>query len=98
MVLCPLGVEPNKPRAKWDERYINAYMRDIPFTMDNAAKVAEVVWKGAYMLKLDHTMVISMSQSMSNQGNILEFIGMENSMSCVFYHLTGNPAPTFPTF
>ena len=54
VIVCPLGIEPNKPRAIWDGRYLNAYIRDIPFTMDNASKVAEVAWKGAYMFKLDH--------------------------------------------
>ena len=54
VIVCPLGIEPNKPRAIWDGRYLNAYIKDIPFTMDNASKVAEVAWKGPYMFKLDH--------------------------------------------
>ena len=49
VVVCPLGVEPNKPRGIWDGRYVNEFCRDIPFTMDNAAKVAEVSWKDAYL-------------------------------------------------
>ena len=54
IVVCPLSVEPSKPRVIWDGRYLNEFIRDIPFTMDNATKVAEVAWKGAYMFKLDH--------------------------------------------
>ena len=46
-VVSPLGIEPTKPRALWDGRYVNEFCRDIPFSMDNAAKVAEVAWKGA---------------------------------------------------
>ena len=54
LVVCPLGIEPKKPRGLWDGRYVNEFCRDIPFTMDNAAKVAEVSWVKAYMFKLDH--------------------------------------------
>ena len=53
-VVCPLSVEPEKPRAVWDGRYLNEYIRDIPFSMDGVNKVAEIAWKNAYMFKLDH--------------------------------------------
>ena len=53
-VVSPLGVEPSKPRALWDGRYVNEFCRDMPFTMDNATKVAEVSWENAYFFKLDH--------------------------------------------
>ena len=42
VVVSPLGVEPSKPRALWDGRYVNKFCRDLPFAMDNATKVAEV--------------------------------------------------------
>ena len=54
LVVCPLGVEPKKPRGLWDGRYVNEFCRDIPFTMDNATKVAEVAWINAYLFKMDH--------------------------------------------
>ena len=44
LVVSPLGIEPNKPRAIWDGRYVNEFCGDFPFHMDNAAKVAEVAW------------------------------------------------------
>ena len=53
-VVSPLGVEPTKPRALWDGRFVNEFCRDIPFSMDNAAKVAETSWENAYFFKLDH--------------------------------------------
>ena len=53
-VVSPLGVEPSKPRALWDGRFVNEFCRDIPFTMDNATKIAEVSWENAYFFKLDH--------------------------------------------
>ena len=54
VVVCPLTVEPEKPRAIWDGRYLNEYIRDTPFSMDGVNKVAEIAWKNAYMFKLDH--------------------------------------------
>ena len=53
-VVSPLGVEPSKPRALWDGRYVNEFCRDIPFSMDNAARVADVAWGGVYFFKIDH--------------------------------------------
>ena len=40
LVVSPLGIEPNKPRAIWDGRYVNEFCGDFPFHMDSAAKVA----------------------------------------------------------
>ena len=54
VVISPLGVEPKKPRGLWDGRYVNEFCRDIPFTMDNASKVAEISWISSYLFKLDH--------------------------------------------
>ena len=34
LVGSPLGMEPSKPRALWDGRYVNEFCRDIPFSMD----------------------------------------------------------------
>ena len=44
VVVSPLGVEPSKPRALWDGRYVNEFCRDVPFSMDNASKMAEIAW------------------------------------------------------
>ena len=54
IVVSPLGIEPNKPRAIWDGRYKNELCRDVRFHMDNTAKVAEIAWLHAYSFKLDH--------------------------------------------
>ena len=54
VVISPLGIEPSKPRALWDGPCVNKFCRDIPFSMDNATKVAEIAWEGVYFLKIDH--------------------------------------------
>ena len=48
----PFQVEPNKPRAIWDGRYVNEFCGEFPFHMDNTAKVAEIAWANAYFFKL----------------------------------------------
>ena len=53
-VISPLGVEPSKPRALWDGRFVNEHCRDIPFVMEPVSKIAELSWKGAYFFKIDH--------------------------------------------
>ena len=53
-VVSPLGVEPTKPRALWDGRYVNEFCMDVPFSMDNATKIAEVAWENVYFFKIDH--------------------------------------------
>ena len=53
-VVSPLGIEPNKPRAIWDGRYVNEFCGEFPFHLGNAAKVAEIAWPNAYFFKLDH--------------------------------------------
>ena len=51
VVVSPLGVEPSKPRALWDGRYVNEFCRDIPFSMDNASKMQKLLGKGFISLK-----------------------------------------------
>jgi len=53
-VISPLGVEPTKPRALWDGRFVNEFCKDVPFSMDSVEKVAEIFWENAYFFKLDH--------------------------------------------
>ena len=53
-VVSPLGVEPTKPRALWDGRYVNEFCMDMPFSMDSATKIAEVAWENVYFFKIDH--------------------------------------------
>ena len=52
--VMPLGVEPSKPRAIWDRRFVNEHCKNITLIMDCVKKVAEFSWKGAYLFKLDH--------------------------------------------
>ena len=53
-VICPLSVEPNKPRLIYDARYINLFFKDKKFSMDGVGKWPEVGWRGMYMFSVDH--------------------------------------------
>ena len=53
-VVSPLGVKPPKPRVLWDGRDGNEFCRDLPFSMDNAAKVVDVAWRGVYFFNIHH--------------------------------------------
>lgn len=53
-IVLPLGVEPTKPRATWDARYLNLMMKDCPFKMDGVGKIAQCAWEGAFQMKCDH--------------------------------------------
>jgi len=53
-MVMPLGVEPSKPRAFLDARYLNLMCEPKPFTMDGAGKVAQIAWQGAFQMTCDH--------------------------------------------
>ena len=97
VVVCPLSVEPDKPRAIWDGSYLNEYIRDIPFTMDGVNKVAEIAWKDAYMFKLDHKNGYFHVPIAVESRKFLEYIGKASIMSSVSYLLDGSQALTFTT-
>lgn len=53
-VIMPLTVEPSKPRLCHDERYLNLWVKDLPFTLDTLKEVPRVVGKNCYMTCIDH--------------------------------------------
>jgi len=95
VVVSPLGVEPTKPRALWDGRYVNEFCRDIPFSMDNASKVAEVAWGGVIFSNLTIKMGIFMSLLKKDRENILEFFGKESITFLQCYLLDGSQVPLY---
>ena len=75
-VISPLGVEPSKPRALWDGRFVNEFCRHIPFCMDNASKVAEVSWEmhifSNWTTRMDTNMFLCMCGFMEILWGVLE--------------------------
>ena len=48
-----LTVEPTKPRLCLDARFLNLWMKDVPFSLDRLTDVPRYVYKGSFMTKCD---------------------------------------------
>ena len=53
-VVSPLLVDEAKPRLCVDKSYINLFCVDRKFSLDGAAKIPVVGWKGMFQFSLDH--------------------------------------------
>lgn len=68
-LVMPLTVEPSKPRLCLDARFLNLWMRDVPFSLDRLADVPRYVYKSSFMTKCDdksgydHVMLTKGSQT-----------------------------------
>ncbi len=54
LVVMPLTVEASKPRLCHDERFLNLWVRDFPFTLDTLKDVPRLVSEKTYMTSVDH--------------------------------------------
>lgn len=52
-LVMPLTVEPGKPRLCHDERFLNLWMKDMPFRLDSLIDVPRYMEIGHYQTKLD---------------------------------------------
>ena len=52
-IVMPLTVEPSKPRLCQDQRYLNCWMRDMPFRLDSLVDVTHYLEKDHFQTKLD---------------------------------------------
>ena len=87
--ISPLGVEPNKSGALWDGRYVNQFCRDVPCSMDNATKVAEVAWEDDYFSSWTSKMGINMHQFIGIPESFLRCFGKGSIMFSLFCPLAG---------
>lgn len=46
-LVLPLTVEPSKPRLCIDARFLNLWMRDMPFSLDKLADVPRYIYDGS---------------------------------------------------
>lgn len=51
-LVLPLTIEPTKPRSCIDARFLNLWMRDMPFSLDNLVDVPRYKISGLVMSKL----------------------------------------------
>ena len=52
-LVLPLTVEPTKPRLCIDARFLNLWMRDVPFTLDRLADIPRYVYPSSFLTKCD---------------------------------------------
>lgn len=52
-VVIPLVIEPTKPRLCLDARYVNLWIKDLPFTLDTLRDVPRLIQTNGYMTSCD---------------------------------------------
>ena len=52
-IVMPLTVEPSKPRLCQDQRYLNCWIKDMPFHLDSVVNLTRYVGKDHFQAKLD---------------------------------------------
>lgn len=52
-IVMPLTVQPTKPRLCQDQRYLNCWMKDMPFRLDSLIDLTRYVEKEHFQSKLD---------------------------------------------
>lgn len=52
-LVLPLTVEPTKPRLCHDERFLNLWVKDCPFSLDTLKDVPRLVQRGMFMSSMD---------------------------------------------
>lgn len=52
-LVMPLTIEPSKPRLCHDERFLNLWMRDCPFSLETLRDVPRLIQKDGYMTSID---------------------------------------------
>lgn len=68
-LVLPLTVEPSKPRLCLDARFLNLWMKGMPFSLVKLADVSRYIYKGSFMTKCDdesgydHVLLSSNSQT-----------------------------------
>ena len=67
--MLPLTVEPSKPRLCLDARFLNLWMRDMPFSLDKLVDVPKYIYQDSFLTKCDdksgydHVLLLEDSQT-----------------------------------
>lgn len=52
-LVMPVTIEPSKPRLCHDERFLNLWIRDCPFSLETLRDVPRLIQKDGYMTSID---------------------------------------------
>lgn len=92
-LVLPLTVESSKPRLCHDERYLNLWIRDLPFRLDHLPDLPRYVLPGHFQTSFDDT---SGYQHVLLHSSSRTYFGLEwNDVYFVFrtYRLAGRRVP-----
>ena len=91
----PLTVEATKPRLCHDERFLNLWVKDSPFTLDYISNLPRYVGKDSFQTTIDDK---SGYDHVRLAENSRKFFGLHGMVWYTTpYHSGGKPAHTFTT-
>ena len=91
-IVLPLTVEPTKPRLCHDARYLNLWMRDMPFSLDKLIDLPRYVGKDTYQTVLDVYLAMTIFFFLKTAARILGSNG-EGGISRIIPFLLGGRSP-----
>ena len=94
-LVLPLTVEPSKPRLCHDERYLNLWIRDLPFKLDHLCDLPRYVLPGRFQTTVAIRPVISMFWFILRLKLTSAFSGMASFSSSVHSPLDGKLVRSF---
>ena len=94
-LVLPLTVEPSKPRLCHDERYLNLWIRDLPFKLDHLCDLPRYVLPGRFQTIVAIRPVISMFWFILRLKLTSAFSGMASFSSSVHSPLDGKLVRSF---
>ena len=52
-IVMPLSIEPSKPRLVHDQQYLNCFMQQCPFSLDQVVNLPRYLSQNSFQTKLD---------------------------------------------
>ena len=95
--IMSLTLEPTKPRLCHDERFLNLFVRDLPFRLDTLREVPRMLDQGDLLCTTDEKLGYDHVRFMRTPANILESCLMAGSCNILPWHSDLKQAALFIT-
>lgn len=96
-LVMPITIEPQKPRMCHDERFLNLWVKDLPFKLDHLSDlpryVKKDIFKAFVMIKVDTTILCSLRTAI----RCLVSLGWDVISYTAHCRSAGKPAPSSTT-
>lgn len=93
--VLPLTVEPSKPRLCHDERFLNLWIKDLPFSLDKITDLPRYVGKDHYQTVMDDKSGYDHVSLLSAVRSFLGFNGPGGTFASALSRLVGRQVRTF---